>query len=465
MGIPAASHERSLASALALRAYFDTGATLPYAARHAALKALKASILKHEEELLAAMHADMRKPRFEAYMSDIGLVLGTIDHALEHLKAWMKPRSVHTPLAIQVSESTLYHEPLGVVLIIAPWNYPALLLLAPLVGALAAGNCVVLKPSEDAPATSEVVDRLVRAALAPELVSVVHGSGAEVVPALMSAFRFDHVFFTGSPAVGSRIMALAAPTLTPVTLELGGKCPAIVDVKVDVRSAARRIAWSKYFNAGQTCIATDHALVHNSVMEPFLDALGACIRRFYGDDPQQSPDYARMIHDRRFNTVMGYLSEGSVHLGGQHDAADRYIAPTVLTNVASNSSVLQQEIFGPVLPVIPWHEREEVVVITKRNPNPLAAYIFSSDRRAQTYFRERIAFGGGCINHCMLQFGPHDLPFGGVGSSGMGRYHGRSTFDLFSNQKGVVHASTLIDPALQYPPYTPFKEKVLHRVL
>ncbi len=449
----------------ALRTHFDSGAVRSYAARRAALKALKSSIHKHEEELLAAMHTDMRKPRFEAYMSEIGLVLGTIDHALEHLKEWMKPTAVHTPLAIQVAQSTVYMEPLGVVLIIGPWNYPALLLLSPLVGAIAAGNCAVLKPSEDAPATATVVERIVREAFAREHIAVVHGHGGEVVPQLMQDFRFDHVFFTGSPAVGRKVMALAAERLVPVTLELGGKCPAIVDRTADVKAAARRIAWSKYFNAGQTCIATDHALVHADVMDEFLTAFAKYVKRFYGEDPQQSPDYARMIHARRFDAVKGYLDQGTVHLGGQHDVSDRYIAPTVLTNVSLESPVMSEEIFGPVLPVIAWNECEEVITITQRNPHPLAAYIFSSDHKAQQFFRERIAFGGGCINHCMLQFGPHALPFGGVGSSGMGRYHSYDSFALFSNRKGMVHASTLIDPAVQYPPYTKFKEKVLRRML
>jgi len=448
-----------------LRSHFDSGVTRSYAARREALKALQAALREHEEELLAAMHADMRKPRFEAYMSDIGLVYTAIDHALKHLKGWMEPQRVHSPLAIQVAESRVYPEPLGVVLIIAPWNYPALLLLTPLVGALAAGNCVALKPSEDAPHTAAAVERMLHEALPSDLISVVQGAGSEVVPALMQGFRFDHVFFTGSPGVGRAIMRMAAEQLVPVTLELGGKSPAIVDRTADVKVAAKRIAWSKYFNAGQTCIATDHALVHAAVMDEFIDRFARFVKKAYGEDPQQSPDYARMVNDRRYQTVSAYLGQGKQVIGGAADASDRYIAPAVLTNVALDSPVMREEIFGPVLPVISWSEPEEVLAITRRNPNPLAAYIFSSDRSAQRFFRERIAFGGGCINHCLLQFGPDDLPFGGVGNSGMGRYHGKSTFDLFSNRKGIVHASTLIDPGLQEPPYTRMKERILRWVL
>ncbi|MBL7951444.1 MAG: aldehyde dehydrogenase family protein [Flavobacteriales bacterium] len=449
----------------ALRDHFNSGRTrdLPY--RRDALKALRKSLLQHEEELLQAMHADMRKPRFEAYMSDIGLVLSAIDEALDKLKHWSAPQHVPTPLAIQLAESTLHKEPLGVVLIIAPWNYPVLLLLSPLVGAIAAGNSVVLKPSEEVPATSAVIERIIQEALAPEHVHVVQGPGGEVVPALMNGFRFDHVFFTGSPRVGRIILSLAAPQLVPVTLELGGKSPAIVDRKVNLNVAAKRIAWSKYFNAGQTCIATDHALVHTSVMDEFLDRYARFVKKAYGDDPQRSAHYARLVNSKRFDTVSTYLSQGRTVIGGQHDAHDRYIAPTVLTDVKLDSPVMSEEIFGPVLPVIPWTEREEVITITRRNPFPLAAYIFSNDERSRRWFLDRIPSGGACINHCMLQFGNSALPFGGLGTSGMGRYHGRHSFDLFSHQRGVVNASTLVDHGLQEPPYTKLKEQILRQAL
>lgn len=455
----------SLERLSALRDHFNSGVTRDLGYRRDALKALRKSLLKHEEELLAAMHADMRKPRFEAYMSDVGLVLSAIDEALDKMKQWAAPQQVSTPLAIQLAESTLHKEPLGVVLIIAPWNYPALLLLSPLVGAIAAGNCAVLKPSEDVPATSAVIERIIREAFEPEHVQVVQGPGSEVVPTLMNGFRFDHVFFTGSPRVGRIILALAASQLVPVTLELGGKSPAIVDRRVNVNVAAKRIAWSKYFNAGQTCIATDHALIHSSVMDEFLDRYARFVKKAYGDDPQCSEHYARLANPKRFEAVRSYLGQGRVVLGGQHDATDRYIAPTVLTDVKLDSPVMSEEIFGPVLPVIPWTEREEVVTITRRNPFPLAAYIFSNDERAQRWFLERLPSGGACINHCMLQFGNSALPFGGIGNSGMGRYHGRHSFDLFSHHRGVVTASTLIDHGLQEPPYTTLKERILRQAL
>lgn len=454
--------EASLAD---LRAHFESGATLPVRARREALHRLKRALRAHEERLIHAMHADMRKPRMEAYLSDIGLVHSAINQALQRLDEWCRPRRVRTPLALQVASSVVMPRPAGVVLIIAPWNYPVLLVLSPLVAALAAGNCAVVKPSEDAPATAAALEEMLSTEFDPRLVRVVQGQGSSVVPGLMRDMRFDHVFFTGSAPVGRRILELAAARLVPVTLELGGKSPAIVDAAADVERAAQRIAWSKCFNAGQTCIATDYALVHDSVMGRFLDALRRRVLCFYGDDPQRIPHFARMIHERRFATVSGYLSQGEVFHGGATDSADRYIAPTVLTNVAMDATVMNEEIFGPILPVLPWRDREELNCILARNAQPLAAYLFTSDRGMQRWFKEELAFGGGCINHCLLHFGAEGLPFGGIGPSGMGRYHGQAGFDAFSRPKGLVHASTRIEPGLQYPPYSTFKERVLRWVL
>lgn len=447
-----------------LRQRHREGALRTFEARRAALDRLRHALREHEEDLLKALAADMRKPRFEGYLADVGLVHSELRRTLRHLGEWMRTEHPSTPLSLQVASSRMRPEPLGVVLIIAPWNYPAQLVFNPLIAAIAAGNHAVVKPSNETPHTSAVVERILQKAL-PEEVLVVQGPGSEVGPRLIERFRFDHIFFTGSPAVGRKIMAMAAPHLTPVTLELGGKSPAIVDRKVDLDRAAQRIAWSKYFNAGQTCIATDHALVHADVHDAFLEAVVKHTKRFYGADPQQSPHYARLVNDRRFNTVTGYLSQGQVVIGGQRDAADRYIAPTMLTDVPVGASCMNEEIFGPVLPVLRWTEREEVLDIVARNPFPLSTYVFSSDRNAQAFFTDRIPFGGGCINHCMLQFGNPDMPFGGVGTSGMGRYHGKAGFDLFSHHKGVVHASTLIEPGLIFPPFNATKERLLRWLL
>lgn len=449
----------------ALRRHFDSGATRSYAARRAALRALGKALKNNEAAILEAMRLDMHKPTFEAYMSELGLLYAELAHTLKHLKEWMRPQPVGTPLAIQVASSIVHHEPLGVVLIIGPWNYPLQLVIAPLIGAIAAGNCALVKPSNEAPHTAAVTERIIAEAFAPEHVAVVQGPGSVVGPQLIERFRFDHIFFTGSPAVGRSIMAMAAPHLTPITLELGGKSPAIVDKDADVNTAAKRIAWAKYFNAGQTCISPDHALVHADVMAPFLAAFAKHVRGFFGEDPKRSPHFARLINAKRFNTVKGYLQHGRIHLGGQHDEAERYIAPSVITDVSLNSPPMREEVFGPLLPVIPWKEKEEVLAIVRRNPFPLSAYVFTSNNATARFFTERIPFGGGCVNHCMLHFGNPDLPFGGVGNSGMGRYHGRNSFDVFSHRKGIVTSSTLIDPGVQYPPYSSRKEKVLRWVL
>lgn len=454
-----------LAQLHALRTHFESGATRPYRARRKALQSLKRSLKEHEEALLGAMHADMRKPRFEAYMADIGLVHAELDHALQNLRDWMRPKTTPTPLALWPAKGRVHVEPVGVVLIIAPWNYPVALTLSPLVAALAAGNCAVVKPSEEVPATAAVIERVITEALAHEQLRVVQGIGSEVVPRLIEGFRFNHIFFTGSVPVGRAILQQAAPRLVPVTLELGGKSPAIVDRTANVDLAAKRIAWSTFFNAGQTCIATDYALVHAAVMEPFLEAFAKHTVRSFGKDPQRSPAYARMVNDKHFNRVKNYLADGQVNLGGQHDATERYIAPTVLTEVPLDSAVMREEVFGPVLPVIPWNEPEEARAIISRNPTPLALYIFSKNRRTQRLFTAGIPFGGGCVNHCLLHFGHPHLPFGGVGTSGMGRYHGHYGFNLFSHYKGLVRAGRLPEPGIQYPPYATWKEKVLRWVM
>lgn len=449
----------------ALRSHFESGATRGYAARRDALKSLGKALREYEPEVLEAMHLDMRKPTFEAYMSELGLVHAEIRNTLKHLKEWMRPERVPTPLALQVAESFIHRAPLGVVLIIGPWNYPVQLILAPLIGAIAAGNCALVKPSNEAPQTAAVIERILTKVFGSGHVSVVQGPGSAVGPQLIERFRFDHIFFTGSPNVGKKVAAMAAPTLTPVTLELGGKSPAIVDRHADVDAAARRIAWAKYFNAGQTCISPDHALVHEAVMEAFLVAFAKHVKHFFGDDPQQSPHFARIINDKRFAVLSTYLDQGTVRLGGMSDAADRYIAPTVLTGVALDSAVMQEEVFGPILPVVPWKEKEEVLAIVRRNPFPLSTYIFTNDRGVERFFVEHVAFGGGCVNHCMLHFGNEALPFGGIGTSGQGHYHGRHSFERFSHAKGIVRRSLLIDPGVQYPPYSRLKERVLRWVL
>lgn len=442
------------------RSFFNSGATRSFAFRKKALKELARSIRAHEAELLEALHKDLRKPPFEAFISEVGTVYQELHHTLDHLKEWMRPEQVSTPLSLQVASSSIYKEPLGVVLIIAPWNYPFQLVIEPLIGAIAAGNCAFVKPSEEATHTAAVTSKIIAEVFSTGHVSVVQGEGGTVVPELIKRFRFDHIFFTGSPGVGRKIMALAAPDLIPVTLELGGKSPAIVDNKVDLVTAVKRIAWGKFFNAGQTCIAPDHVMVHEDRKEEFLSLLQRTLIASYGNDPQRSPHYGRIINTKQFDRLHGYLDQGTTVIGGQHNRTDHYIAPTVVVGVTHDDRIMQEEIFGPILPVITWREKEEVLALVERNPFPLSTYIFSGDKKNIAYFTERIAFGGGCINSSLLQFGNGELPFGGIGTSGMGRYHGKYSFDTFSHKKAVVDASTLMDHGLQYPPYTNAKEKI-----
>lgn len=460
----ATAHTHSLERIAALRTAFERGVLRDPAVRAQHLLRLAGVLHRHEAAVLEAMRADMGKPVMEAYIAEVGVLGEELRNAAREVARWAAPRPVPTPLKLQVSSSTVHPCPLGVVLVVAPWNYPLLLVLGPLAAALAAGNCAVVKPSEDAPHTAALVERLVREAGLEELVHVMQGAGREVLPPLLDAVRFDHVFFTGSAAVGARIAAQCAPKLVPVTLELGGKSPAIVDRSAHLPGAVRRIAWSKFFNAGQTCVSTDHVLVHADRYDAFLQAFRAEVERMFGADPQRSPHLARIVNDRRWQVLRGHLDHGTVYLGGGHDRSTRYIAPAVLTDVPLDSPPMREEIFGPLLPVLPWRDRDELAALTARNPEPLSAYLFARDAGLERWFTQELPFGGGCINDTMVHFGNAHLPFGGVGHSGMGRYHGRAGFDRFSNLKGVMHSNDRLDPGVRYAPYRPWQLKVLRRL-
>jgi aldehyde dehydrogenase (NAD+) len=436
-----------------LRQFFDSGATRSYEWRRQQLQKLQQAILEHDPAIHQALHADLRKSPEEAYGSETGLVLSEIRHTLAHLKKWMRPRSVRTNLVNWPSSSRIYRDPLGVVLIIAPWNYPLQLALLPLAGAIAAGNAVVLKPSELAPATAILLEKILTSLFPPDYVRVIQGDGAVVVPALLSNFRFDHIFFTGSVPTGRSIYRLAAQDLVPVTLELGGKSPAVVEKDADLVTTARRIVLGKFTNAGQTCIAPDYLLLHADIKDRLLQQLQVTIKKFYGDDPQKSPDYSRIIHARRFDTLVSYLSQGRIVSGGQYDKEDLFIAPTLLENVALDEPLMTEEIFGPLLPVFTYRTMEEALAIIRRHPGPLAFYLFTKDKGIQKRWMEKLPFGGGCINNTDWHFTNHHLPFGGIGNSGIGAYHGKYTFDTFSHAKPVMRTPVFIDPAIKYPPF------------
>ena len=437
----------------ALRSYYQAGATKSLAFRKEQLKKLRLAVQKYETVIAEALYTDLKKSPEEVYATETGLVLTEINVALKNLSQWLEPEDVNTNLVNLPSGSRVYRDPLGVVLIIAPWNYPMQLLLIPLVGAIAGGNVAVLKPSEVAPATSTVVQKLITETFSPQYIKVIQGDGAELVPLMMKNFRFDHVFYTGSVSVGKIIYKLAAEQLVPVTLELGGKSPAIVEKDANISVAARRIVLGKYLNAGQTCIAPDFVLVHMDVKEKLITKLKQTVQQFYTPDPASSADYGKIINEKRFDTLSGYLKGNIVH-GGKHNRQALFIEPTIIDGVPDPSSPLwTDEIFGPILPVITFQTHEEAKALVERNSNPLAFYLFTNNRKTEKLWIEQVSFGGGCINNTAWHFANHHLPFGGVGNSGIGAYHGKGTFDTFTRAKPVMKTPTWFDPPIKYPPF------------
>jgi len=448
----------------AARSAFDAGTTRPLTWRTATLRRLRALVAEHEDALLDALAADFAKPRPEAWLTEIGFVLSDIDHTVAHLPLWAKPERVSTPIAFKPSRSMIVREPIGVACVIAPWNYPVQLLLMPMVAAIAAGNAVVGKPSELAPHTAmalgDVIDALDDAA-----VVVVQGGVAETTELL--EHRFDHILYTGNSRVARIVMRAAAEHLTPVTLELGGKSPAIVSRHADIEVAAKRIAWGKFVNAGQTCIAPDYVLVERPVHDELVARIGDAITEFYGSEPEASPDYARIVNEPHFHRLEKLLDSGTVAVGGGVDADTRYIAPTVLTGVDRDDPVMGEEIFGPILPVLVVDSLDEAVDTVNegasRGDKPLALYTFSEDDDENDDIVERTTSGGVCINGTLMHVSNPALPFGGVGESGMGAYHGRFGFETFSHRRAVHSRSTRLDPPLMYPPYTTKKYSFLRR--
>jgi NAD-dependent aldehyde dehydrogenases len=436
-----------------LRQYFDGGNTMSYSFRKRQLQQLKRAMLKYEKPLYDALYADLKKNREESWVTEIGFVIAEIKQALQHLRYWMQPQKVKTNLVNFPSTSYILYEPLGVVLIISPWNYPLQLLFAPLVGAIAAGNCVVLKPSELAPATAGVMRDIVKEVFAEEHVLYVEGEGATVVPAMMQQFVFDHVFYTGSTATGKEIYRMAAEKMVPVTLELGGKSPCVVEKDADIKVAARRITVTKFSNTGQMCIAPDYILVHANRKNELVKALKKCIQSFYSNDPAVSYNYGKIINERHFNRLIAYLQQGSILHGGRHDSSQLYIEPTIMDNVPLDAPLMKEEIFGPILPILSFTTMEEAKAIIQNNPDPLAFYVYTSNAKTENKWIQSISFGGGCINNSSWHFTNYHLPFGGRRGSGMGRYHGRYSFEVFSHIKSVMKTPTWFDPSIKYPPF------------
>lgn len=437
-----------------LRDYFSSGATRSYDFRKKQLNQLKEAIQSYEERIYEALYADLKKGREESFASEIGLVLSDINYALKHLKKWMKPKKVTTNLVNIFSSSKIYHDPRGVVMVIGAWNYPFLLSIQPVIGAIAAGNCVVLKPSEIAPATSVIIAKMIAEYFNPEYFKVVEGKGEQVIPAMMDDFRFDYIFYTGSTKVGKSIYEAAAKKLIPVTLEMGGKSPAIVEESADIKIAAKRIALGKFLNAGQTCVAPDYILVHHSIKDRLINELSGCIKNFYSEDPQKTESYGKIINESRFDVLESYIKNNEVIFGGDHDKNKLYIEPTIITNINMEDGVMQEEIFGPVLPLIPYQDRKEAHKLISQNPDPLAFYLFTEDSESEKWWMQNVTFGGGCVNNTIWQLSNMHLPFGGVGDSGIGAYHGKYTFLTFTHAKSVMKTPNWFDPDIKYPPFS-----------
>lgn len=433
------------------RYFFQSGQTIPLEYRVKNLKKLFQAIHASETEILQALEHDLGKCSIESYITEIGFVLAETEFMLKHINKYSSPRPVKTPLMYFGARSLIYPQPRGVVLIMGPWNYPCQLLLAPLVGAIAAGNCAVLKPSEWAPHTAQVLSKIIGNQYDPEYIAVVSGDASTASRLLEN--HFDHIFFTGGTAIGRLVMQAAARNLTPVTLELGGKSPCIVDKDCNIDIAARRIVWGKYLNAGQTCVAPDYLLVHQDIKTVLLQSMARVIKQLYGPDARNCPHYSRIVSRHHFRRLESYLTDGRVILGGLRDESILCINPTILDQVSHDAPVMQEEIFGPILPVIEYRELEEAVAFVNDRPRPLALYFFSTDKHKQNRIMKETTSGGLCINDTITHITSPYLPFGGIGHSGQGSYHGAYSFDAFSHLKSVLKQPARLDAPFRYPPY------------
>ena len=441
------------------RKYFQTGATLPVSVRITALRGLYTAIVKYENEIHDALKKDLGKSGFESYMCETGLVLEEISYMLKHIRRFAGEKRVRTPLAQFHSRSFKKPSPYGVTLIMSPWNYPFMLTLSPLVDALAAGNTAVVKPSAYSPNTSVILRKILSQCFDPQYVAVVTGGRAENTCLLRE--HFDYIFFTGSQTVGKEVMRNAAEYLTPVTLELGGKSPCIVDQTADIRLAARRIVFGKYLNCGQTCVAPDYIYCHRSVKDSLVKEIQRQIQLQYGEEPLHNPDYGKIINEKHFDRILGLIEEKKIVHGGNSDRDTLRIEPTVLDNVTFADPVMQEEIFGPLMPVLVFDNLDEAITRINAMPHPLALYFFTSDKAAAKDVTSRCGFGGGCINDTIIHLATTEMGFGGFGESGMGAYHGKTGFDTFSHYKSIVDKKTWIDLPMRYQPYRKMHEKMV----
>jgi len=445
------------------REFFATNRTKDVDFRMEQLKKLRAAILAYEDRITEALHKDLRKSRMEAYNNEIGLCLREVNYSIKHLKSWAKPSKVKGTRLFLFSKSFVLYEPYGIVLIISPWNYPFLLNIYPLIGTIAAGNCAILKPSEISSNTTQVIQDMMEDCFEKSYISVVQG-GAEAAQELLRQ-RFDYILYIGNEFVGKTVMQAASEHLTPLTLELGGKNPCIVDSKIDLEKVARRITYGKFLNCGQSCLAPDYLLVNRQVKEKLVDKIKENITEFYVGDMKNSEDYGRIVNDMHFNRLSEYLKEGDIIFGGDTDPDRLYIAPTLVDNVPTDGKLMQEEIFGPILPIFEYSEITEAIAFVNDRPKPLVLYIFSNNDGIQWRILKETSSGGVCINDTVVHFSHMELPFGGVGNSGFGKYGGKQSFESFSNLRSVMKQTLLFDPKFRYSPATEFKLKITRRML
>ncbi len=431
--------------------FFNSGKTLSLKFRIAQLHKLKKMIQDHEADFTEALRQDLEKSPTEAYGTEIGFVLGELNYHIKHLKKWMKPEKVGSPLVLLPAKSYLHHEPKGNVLILSPWNYPIMLVLAPLIGAISAGNTAIIKPSELAPHSSQLFARIISKTFDAAFVKIVEGGVSEAQELL--DLKFNHIFFTGSPKVGRLVMQKAAEQMIPVTLELGGKSPAVVNSDANIKQAAKRIVWGKFINAGQTCIAPDYLLVHKDVAQELMQEMREVILSFYGSEPMDNPDFPRIITTEAVKRLAAYLEGASIFHGGRYSIEKCAFEPTIVQDVSLSSPLMTEEIFGPILPVVLFEKYTDIIPMVNRRPSPLALYIFTKCKKVQDELIQKIRAGGITINDTLMHVANSNLPFGGIGNSGMGKYHGKYSFQIFSNLKPLVYRSTTIDIPLRYPPY------------
>ncbi|NGJ92272.1 aldehyde dehydrogenase [Staphylococcus aureus] len=435
------------------KAFFNTQQTKDISFRKEQLKKLSKAIKSYESDILEALYTDLGKNKVEAYATEIGITLKSIKNARKELKNWTKTKNVDTPLYLFPTKSYIKKEPYGTVLIIAPFNYPFQLVFEPLIGAIAAGNTAIIKPSELTPNVARVIKRLINETFDANYIEVIEG-GIEETQTLIH-LPFDYVFFTGSENVGKIVYQAASENLVPVTLEMGGKSPVIVDETANIKVASERICFGKFTNAGQTCVAPDYILVHESVKDDLITALSKTLREFYGQNIQQSPDYGRIVNLKHYHRLTSLLNSAQMNIvfGGHSDEDERYIEPTLLDHVTNDSAIMQEEIFGPILPILTYQSLDEAIAFIHQRPKPLSLYLFSEDENATQRVINELSFGGGAINDTLMHLANPKLPFGGVGASGMGRYHGKYSFDTFTHEKSYIFKSTRLESGVHLPPY------------